>query len=239
MKRYKLSSLRITSSSDQNGFSLLELLISITMIGVLALVISDFFVQRLIDYNRNFIITILQTNTKQAVDTMEKDIKLAQKVEASNQWPDDNSPGAPANKYSWVSNTSTPATLVLAVPSRDSSGNIIYADGLHTQLQTDDVVYYVDANSILYRRLIANPVVGNLSVTTCPPASASPSCPADAKVVEDIASLAVGYFDLTNTSTATPTSAGAVQITLQQSRTKFGRTYVSKLTSQATLRNRQ
>jgi prepilin-type N-terminal cleavage/methylation domain-containing protein len=222
---------------NEAGFSLLELLIAMTFISILAVVMSEFFVRRLIDYNRTFVITSLQTNTKQAVETMESDIKFGTRVLANNQWPDTNSPGAPGNPYSWVSNANTPATVVIAVPSRDSSGNIIYADGLHTQLETNDVIYYI-SNNILYRRTVANPIAGNAAKTTCPPALATPSCPADAKVVEDIASLAVVYYDLTNTVTTTPAGASSIQITLQQSRTKFGRTFVSRLTSQASLRNR-
>lgn len=224
--------------NNQSGYSLVELLIAISMVSVLALIVSQFYVNRLIDYNRTFVITVLQSNTKQAVDTMEGDIKFATRVSANNQWPDSNSPSAPSNLYSWTSNTSTPATIVLAVPSRDSTGNVIYADGLHTQLQTDDVVYYVNAQNALYRRVIANPITGNASKTTCPPASATASCPADAKVVEDIASLSAVYYDTTNTITVTPSGAYSIQISLQQTRTKFGRTYVSKLTSQASLRNR-
>ncbi len=224
--------------ASQGGFTLVELIVVSITLGVLSLVLSELYANRLIDYNRNFVITLLQTNTKQAVDTMEGDIKFAQKVEANNAWPDNNAPSAPGNLYSWASNSSTPSTLVLAVPARDSSGNVIYADGLHTQLQTDDVVYYVDSKNILYRRTIANPVAGNTSKTTCPPASASSSCPSDAKVVEDIASLLVSYYDLANAATATPANAGSISIILQQSRTKFGHTFVSKLSSQASLRNR-
>lgn len=223
---------------NQDGLSLVEFLIVISMVAVMAIVVSDFYVRRLIDYNRTFVITSLQSNTKQAVDTMEGDIKFATRVTSSNQWPDSNAPTAPGDLHSWASTNTTPATVVISVPARDASGNVIYADGLHTQLQTNDVIYYVNAQNIMYRRVVANPVSGNASKTTCPPASATPDCPADAKIVEDIASLSVVYYDATNVVTNTPANAYSIQITLQQSRTKFGRTYVSRLTSQASLRNR-
>jgi prepilin-type N-terminal cleavage/methylation domain-containing protein len=224
-------------NKQEAGMTMIELLMAATVIGILALVVSTFYSNRLIESSREFSKTILQANTKQAVETMERDLKFAQYIEANNRWPDNNAPSAPGNLYSWQSTTSTPATLVIAVPSRDASGNIIYFDALHNTVQTDDIVYYIDSQKILYRRTIANPVAGNKAVTTCPPALATSTCPADAKVVEDVASLQVVYYDGTNNSTLTPANAGSLAITLQQSRTKFKQTYTSSLTSRVTMRN--
>lgn len=222
---------------DESGFTLLELIVAAAMIGLLAILMSQFYANQLISYNRNFIQTSLQSNTNQAVQTVIKDIKNAQSVETSNKWPDANSPGGSGNQYSWSSSGSV---LVLSVPVQDSSGNLIYVDPLHNALQTNDVVYYVNsASKILYRRVIANPVAGNTAVTTCPPPG-SQTCPQDGKVVEDVAVLTAVYYDnnkvvLTGSGIGNATS---VQITLQQSRAKFGRTYTSSLTSQGTMRNK-
>jgi prepilin-type N-terminal cleavage/methylation domain-containing protein len=220
---------------NERGFTLLELLISASIIGVLAIVITNFYSNQLVNYARAETNTILQSNTKQAVETMEKDIKSAQAVESVNRWPDTHGPVS-GNSFSWASDSDT---IVMAVPAQDASGNLLYADSLRNVLQTNDVVFYIEpATNILYRRLIANPVAGNAAKTTCPPAVATSTCPADGKVVEDVAQLSAVYYDNSNAVTSTPANAGSVQITLQQSRAKFGKTYRSILTSQATLRNK-
>jgi type II secretory pathway component PulJ len=215
--------------------TLVELAIAMSIMGILTLMVADFYANRLIDYNRNFTQTILQSNTKQAIDTMERDIRASTGVEQNSTWPDANSPGG----IPWVSDSATPSTVVLSVPSRNNSGGLIYNDpATHNSVKTDDVVYFVGTGNALYRRLIANPDPTNAAKTTCPQASASSSCPADAKVVEDVASLLAVYFDTNNVMTATPSQAYSIQITLKQSRISFGRTFSNSLTSQATLRNR-
>ncbi|HSH31778.1 MAG TPA: prepilin-type N-terminal cleavage/methylation domain-containing protein [Candidatus Saccharimonadales bacterium] len=234
------TTLRASRTSQQAGFTLIELLISITMISVLALVVSEFYSQRLVSYARSYSQILLQTNTKQAVETMMRDIKSAQNVEPNNSLPDDNSPGAPADPYSWASTPGSPgvpAVLVLAVPALDSGGNLLYSDALHNAVYVNNLVYYIDSAGILYKRVIANPIAGNAAVTTCPPALASPACPADAKVVEDVADLQIAYYLDGNTATTTPSDATMVEATLKQTRISFGRSYNSTLTSRARLRN--
>ncbi len=223
--------------SKEAGMTIIEVVMVSAVIGILALVISQFYVGRLVDYSRNFTKIVLQTNTKQAVETMIRDIKFAAYVEANNRWPDNNAPGAPGNLLSWQSTATVPATVVLAVPSRDASGSIIYVDALHNTAHTDDIIYYITNGKTLLRRVVANPVSGNAAKSTCPPASATPACPADAKVVEDVASLSAEYYDANNAITNTPSLAGSLQITLQQTRSSFGRSYNSSLTSRATMRN--
>ncbi|HEX7259749.1 MAG TPA: hypothetical protein VF272_02345, partial [Candidatus Saccharimonadia bacterium] len=127
------------------------------IIGILATLVSGFYVDRLIDYARNDTLIILQSNTKQALESLGRDIKSARTIQSANQWPDPNGPGG--NQYGWSSNTGSPSVLVLAVPAVNSSGGLIYADASHSSLQTNDVIYYVDGvKKLLYRRVIANPV---------------------------------------------------------------------------------
>ncbi|HSX41463.1 MAG TPA: type II secretion system protein [Candidatus Saccharimonadales bacterium] len=222
---------------SQSGFSLLELLTSIVVIGILAVVVADFYTNRLIDYARTDTSIILQTNTKQALETMEKDLKSARTIEASNQWSDINGPGG--DQYGWASSTGSPSTLVVSVPAIDTSGNLIYVDAQHTALQTNDVVYYVNSsNGILYRRIIANPVAGNTAVSTCPPASATSSCPPDGKVIEDVANLVAAYYDGNGDPTTIVDNVYSMDVTLTQTRSRFGRTFSNTLTSRVTLRNK-
>lgn len=223
---------------DQAGYTLLELIMAATIIGILALIVSEFYVSRLIDYARNETIIVLQTNTKQALTSLERDTKSAQAVLATNQWPDPNGPSG--NQFGWTSTTGSPSVLVLAVPARTTTNALIYTDAnTHAALQTDNVIYYVDsAKKTLYRRVIANPVSGNSAKTTCPPAIANASCPPDAKIIEDVANLQVTYFDSNDAATASVGSAYSLNATLTQSRAKYGRTFTNSLTSRASLRNK-
>ncbi len=212
---------------DQKGFTLPELIIVSAIIGIIALVISQFYSNRLIDYAREFTQTQLQSNTKQALETMERDIKSAQYVEATNNLTDS------YQGSGWTSGTNV---LVLQVPALDSSGNQIYIDGYHASLWSNEIIYFV-SNNVLYRRLIANGnAPGNVGVSTCP--AGTSGCPADAKVIEDVANMSLAYYDDNNISTTLPNLVHIIQTTLQQSRTSFGRTFISTLTSSATLRNR-
>ena len=219
MRRFKLH--------PQGGFTLLELIVASGIVGILALVISQFYTNRLTDYAREFTTTVLQSNTKQAIETMERDIKSAQYVEANTNLTD-------ANKAEgWTTGTNV---LVLQTPALDASGNPIYIDGFHTTVWSNEVIYFVSQN-VLYRRQLANSnAPGNTAVSTCP--AGTPGCPPDAKVIEDVASMTLAYYNDQNQVTTLPNLVHIIQTTLQQSRSSFGRVFTSTLTSSAALRNR-
>ncbi|HSX14586.1 MAG TPA: hypothetical protein VLE72_01590 [Candidatus Saccharimonadales bacterium] len=204
------------------------------------LVITNFMVFSLRKGQEEQTKTDILNNTKLAVETVARVAKSAKSVEAANSQPDSNSPGAPANLYSWSAVAGSGATLILAIPAHDASNNLIYSDGLHNNLYTNDYIYYLDASTHrLYRRIIANQSApGNAAVTTCPPAIATPSCPADALTVEDVANLTTSYFDANNNPVAIPTGTEAVEMTLTQTRSVLGKTYSSSYTTLASLRNK-
>jgi prepilin-type N-terminal cleavage/methylation domain-containing protein len=219
---------------DQQGFTLLELLISITIIGILAVTISDFYSQRLVDFARNFTLTILQSNTKQAVESVSRDIRASRTIEATNTLADASGPGG--NQFGWHSTVGSTATLVLGIPAQDANGNLIYVDpGTHNTPYLNNVIYYLNgANKILYRRMLANTnAPSNAAVTT-----GCSGCPTDGKVIEDVANMSLAYYDGSGSSIATPSASYSLDITLQQTRTSFGRTFVNTLTSRVTLRNK-
>jgi prepilin-type N-terminal cleavage/methylation domain-containing protein len=235
------------SHLNQRGFSLLELIIATTMISILALVVSSFYVDRLIDAARTNTQIILQGNTKQALESVTRDTKSARMIETNNQWPDAHGPGG--NAYGWTSTTGSPSVLVMAVPTTDADDNLQYVDADHNVLRTNDVIYYVDGSQkTLYRRVIVNPIclpvqggsgtVNCSARTTCPPASVTSTCPSDGKVIEDVANMITSYYDTDNAATADVNNVYSVQISLTQSRERFGRTYTNTLASRVTLRNK-
>lgn len=221
------------------GLTLLEMLISVAIASILVLILLQVILTSYANWRRESTKTKLQTNTKIAVETVAQVIRAAKSVEANNSQPDPNAPVV-GNQYSWTGATGSGATLILAVPAQDATGNIIYIDGTHTSLYTNNIIFYLDpVSKILYRRTIANQTApGNIAVTTCPPALANASCPADTKVVEDVANLTTTYLDANGAVVNSPSGTEAVQYDLSQTRVVAGKTYQSNYGTTATMRNK-
>jgi prepilin-type N-terminal cleavage/methylation domain-containing protein len=128
----------------EQGFSLLELLLTIAISSVLILAVGNFTVTSIVGSNQDYNKTLVLSNAKEAVSIVARQIKAAKSVQPNNTLPDPNAPGAPGNLYSWSGAAGNAATLILAVPSRDGNNNLIYADTLHNSLYTDDVIFYLD-----------------------------------------------------------------------------------------------
>ncbi len=78
-------------------------------------------------------------------------------------------------------------------PSISTNNNFIMNG---TQPYEDDIILYMDGSSKrLMARTIANSsAVNNKAKTSCPPAMATPSCPADSVVAEDVSGVITRYF---------------------------------------------
>lgn len=224
------------------GFSMLELLLAISITSGLLLVAGNFVMDVTLSAHVDHNKTVVQSNTKQAVDSVARVIRQSRSVMAQNSLPDPNSPGAtadPATWYGWSGAAGTDSTLILAYPARDADGNLLYQDGLHTQLHTDEIIFYLDPSTRrLYKRTLANPAPGNVAKTTCPPDEATASCPADAMVVEDIASLATEYFDANNQPVSVPSGTEAVGYSVKETVIIGGKSYSSEYSTNVALRNR-
>lgn len=224
----------------ERGFTLLELIVAISLSTLLLLVVGTYVVDALLGANQDYNKTLVLSNAKEAVNVVARQVRAAKSVEDANDQPDSNAPGAPGNLYSWSGAAGNGGNLILSVPSKDASGDIIYIDSLHDSMYTDNVVFYLDSSTHrLYRRYIANAnAPGNAGVTTCPPASATPSCPADAVVVDDVANLTTSYLDGSNNSVTTPSGTEAVNYTVTETRTIHSKTYTGSYSTIATLRNK-
>lgn len=222
-----------------SGITLIEMLVSIAIASLLLLITLQVISRSYVNWRRESTRTQLQTNTKTAVETVAQVIRSAKSVEAQNSQPDSHAPN-PENPYSWTSAADSGATLILAVPARDASGNIIYIDATHTSLYTDNVIFYLEPNTdILYRRTIANTVApNNATTTTCPPAQSTPACPPDSKVVADIANLTTTYLDASGNVVASPSGTEAVRYELSQTRSIGSQMFESSYGTTATLRNK-
>lgn len=206
----------------QTGFTITELVISIVITGILVLILGDFFTNNMLGLSRNENQLTNDHNTRLAAETVNRYIRQAQSVELTNSIADPNQPSG------WTSGANT---IVLSVPALDSSQNPIYTDTSHSSVYNNNIIFYID-NSIIYRRVLSNTnAPGNNSVTTCPPALASPGCPPDPKVNDTHATLSIDYGGPIN-------EASLITVTLTQSLNASGGAYTSTLTTKTALRNK-
>lgn len=110
-------------------------------------------------------------------------------IASGNYWlPLHAVPGATA-----MPSTGTAPLLYYEAPSVTSS-KVFIMNG--SQPYKDNFILYLDASTkSLMLRTLANPSAsGNAKTTSCPPAAATASCPADRTVASDISSVSTRYF---------------------------------------------
>lgn len=226
-------------STNQSGSTLIELIVVITVFGLVLALVMTFYADRVVDSWRSYNRVIVQQDTKQALESIERIAKSAKSVQDINLQLDTHRPPPPG----WNSGA---AVLVLATMATNSSGTIIYVDPLtHNTPYTNDTIFYLDANtSSLYKRTIANPAAsGNTAVTTCSDTSVNVTpCsgePADTKLIDNVAAFGLTYFDSNgvNIPAAPFNGASSVKVTVGQSRTMGGKIVTTTLTSLVKLRN--
>lgn len=200
-------------NSKQNGFTIPELLIVLSVSGVILAVIvgftlsysraaaslqviSDAFVGRLniSDYFREKIGAssgLISQNSISDVNTGNPDTSLS----PANFW----------KKIHAVPGSITPGSDGTYTPvfyfkrySQNNLGAFIY-NGVNPY-EDEYIIYLDNTDKSLNVRTLANPNAANNKVkTTCPPAAATAACPADAKLIKNVASVNVRYFSRSGT----------------------------------------
>lgn len=214
----------------QKGFTLIELLVVMIIIGVLSLALTNFvFVWLQEAAISNARATLLQ-NAENALDTVTNDVRLSGSVDTENRWPDANGPGG--NQFGWTSGSST---LILAKVAMTSSNQVIFSDPAEYITQKDDEIYYLSGTT-LYRRTLASTSTGDAAVTTCPPADATKSCPADLTIAKGVSSWSVAYYD-ENGDVTTAADARSVQVAITLSENVDAQTLSESYTTRMVFRN--
>ncbi len=194
---------------DQKGITLPELLITMTLVSILAIVAMNF----MVNWFRQNAITqtraTLLTNSQDALDFITDTIRLSSAADLNNRYQDANAPGAPSNLLSWQSNAST---LVLASAVEDTSGNIVFSDPSNYTSYKNNQIYFV-SNGILYRRVLAASVSNNKMKTSCPASKVTASCPVDRKIADNVSSFSVKYLDAQNQQ-VTPPNARSIELSI-------------------------
>lgn len=218
------------SDEQQRGFTVIELVITITLVSILSLVLANFIADWLQTSSTTQARTKLLANAQSALDNITGDIQLSGNADQTNRWADANGPGG--NQYGWQSNSST---LVLARIATTKQNVVIYSDPANYITEKDNIIYYV-TNKTLYRRVLKDDDPTTAAVTTCPPASATGSCPADRAIAKDVTAFSATYYDAEDT-VVTPTDARAVQLAITLSYGVGGRTVTANYATRMVFRN--
>lgn len=139
-----------SKTSGQAGFTLVELIITITLVSVLSLALADFVAGWLQTSDLAQARANLLTNAQSALDNVTDDIRLSGSADENNRWPDPNAPGG--SDFGWQSNAST---LVLARIATTDQREVIFSDPAQYITEKDNVVYYV-VDKALYRHILGH-----------------------------------------------------------------------------------
>jgi len=114
--------------SNQNGLTLMELIVTLAIISIMILVVAEVYVSGMVQSKADMKKAQLQIAGKSSLEGVTRNIKLASKVEAT---------------YDVYTTDST--HLILKIPAIDSSENFIYSGGARVN---DYIVYYLDGKNL-------------------------------------------------------------------------------------------
>lgn len=216
--------------SRQAGYTIPELIIAISLFGIISVTFLGVMTNYFANITRNNAQIDMTVNSQNLLRSTVNELRYGAGVRQTNTIPDANGPGS-----GW--NTSNDAfVIIIASPAQDDSGDYII-NPLTGTPYINELVYFKDGTT-LYRRTLANPsATGNTKVTTCPPASASASCPADAKLIENLDDMVFTLYDQDDNPTTDPLLARSVLIHLSMVKDTFGDPLTLENNIQVTLRN--
>lgn len=217
-------------ANRQSGFTLVEMLITMIVIGILSLAIASFIADWLQTASLAQARTSLLSNAQSALDSITDDIRLSGSADQNNRWADNNGPSG--NPYGWQSDSDT---LVLARIAVTDQHDVIFSDPSKYITEKDNVIYFVSGKA-LYRRIIASDSPTTAAVTTCPASDATPSCPVDKMVARDVTAFSATYYDA-DENIVTPTNARSVQLSITLSYTQGGKTVTATYNTRMVFRN--
>jgi prepilin-type N-terminal cleavage/methylation domain-containing protein len=217
------------TNSHQSGFTIPELLIAVSLAGMMSVLMMAVFV-----YSYGGLV-VEQTRADMVLESqlflkrMTEDIRVANTVLTTNTLSDPEIGAAGG----WV--TSDPANiLILTQPAVDSNADLIYDTSTGYPYQNE--IIYHGAGAIMYRRTLENSTAtDNAATTTCIPAT--PTCPPDILLTDSLKNMTFNFYDIDNAATVVPAEARSVALTVNLEKKIFGRAITVQNTTRMTLRN--
>jgi prepilin-type N-terminal cleavage/methylation domain-containing protein len=220
----------VSIKNNSRGFTLTELNITLIVGAIVLLTISAIFTNYFTLITRNNLYVEMTADSQNLLRSMVEELRYGAGVRQINTLTDTHMPpdGWNTNNEDFV--------IIIAVPVKDSDGNYVI-DTETGSAYKNEYVYFKEGIN-LYKRVLANPnASGNTAITTCPANLASPSCPADVKLVEGIDTVVFQLYDQDDASTTDPLLARSVNIFVSLERDTFGEPIRVDNNMRITLRN--
>jgi type II secretory pathway pseudopilin PulG len=215
-------------SNNNKGFTIVELLLTCVLIGIVGLMIAVFFVNWIQGYEITSARTNLLSDAENTLDNVTQDIRLSGAADQTNRWPDTNSP---SGSFGWNAGATT---LILARTATDKNGNVIFTDPNNYVTTKYNEVFFVK-NGTLYQRTIKSDNPDDGSVTTCPPPGIS-TCPADKVLAGHVTKFEIKYFD-SDENEVTAANARSIELTLGLKDIVHGSPVTANYTTRMVFRN--
>lgn len=216
-----------TKNRSQSGFTVVELLVAISLIGLIAVSMLAASGNYLTIISRNSRSNELTVESQKLLRSTVEELRYGAGVRKTNTVSD------PNNLAGWnTSNTSF--VIIIAVPAVDTANT--YIINPDTGSPYNNELVYFKQGTTLYKRTLANQLAtGNKLVTSCPVASAS--CPADRKLSEHVKDFKFTLYNQDDALTTDPLLARSVKIDLSLERDTFGNPIRFDNSIRITLRN--
>lgn len=211
-----------------DGFTLTELLVVIMVIGTVLIAIMAMAFSYFSSTSRGQAKAGLTIESQTILRMLSETIRTGSGIAEHNTIDDPNHAG-------WTTDDSN-NVLILRVPAHDSDGNFIANSETGYPYQNEVVLFANDSS--LYRRMLANEnAPDNRSTTTCPPDSASESCPADTLLSGTFEDMEFSFFDQDNNETTDTSLARSLSFNLTLAEQAAGGLVTHTDLSRLTFRN--
>lgn len=218
------------NQARQSGFTVVELITVISIIGILSVSLLAVFTNYLAIITRNNLLVDMTSDSQNLLRATVEELRYGSGVRQTNAIADPNGPSGGWNT------TNTNFVIIIPIPAVDSSKNYII-DPDTGDPYANELVYFKEQKT-LFKRTLANPnAAGNIAVTTCPAAIATTSCPADRQLTENVRNMNFTLYDQDDNLTANTALARSTKIDLQLERDTFGDPLRFDNTIRVTLRN--
>lgn len=214
----------------EHGFTITELAISTIIAGFLTAVLFIVTFYYYANVVQSEVTTDMALESQSILTQMSDDIRLADAIANTNAISDPNAPVG-----GWITNDPS-NIIIIESPAVTSAREIIY--DTNTGFPYRNEYIYFGSGSSMYKRVLANTAaVGNIAVTTCPTALASPSCPPDRLFSSNLENLSFTFYDVSNATTADAAQARSVELNVDMIKKAFGKNITLGNTTRVTLRN--
>lgn len=217
------------SNKQSQGFTLVELLVSLSLTGIIVVGLFAVITNYLVLVTRNSILVDMTVDSQNLLRSTVENLRYGAGVRQTNSIGDANEPGG------WNTSNSD-FVIIIAVPAVDSNGAYIINPATGSPYNNELVYFKQDVS--LFRRTLANSAAtGNTRTTSCPVSLASNSCPADTKLIDHVDSMVFTLYNQDDAVTTDPLLARSVKIDLSMARSTFGEPLTLDNSIRVTLRN--